>query len=353
MSRISKFITGTALALSLGLGGTLARADDAELTAFDWSGFQLPDLMAPYVAKNGAMPTYSIFADDDEAFQKLSSGFKADVAHPCSQMIQKYRDAGLIEPWDTAKIPNFKEIDPRFLNSKIFKDDTGVWYIPTDYAYTAIAYNTKDVPAEDVASLDVFTNPKYAGRISLPDNADDVWALALLATGVKDWTNVSDEQFKAAADWLRKVHPNVVAYWADPSQLSQLMASGEVQVAWSWNDTIALLRAENFPVGFQRQAKEGASSWFCGWVNLKNGPGKEDKAYDFINAWLDHGAAKALLTNVGYASTNTEGMKTIDPADLKAADVDPIDTTLLAQTPIDPAERDKMVKEFENIKAGF
>ena len=111
--------------------------------------------------------------------------------------------------------------------------------------------------------------------------------------------------------------------------------------------------AEDFPVGFQRQAKEGASSWFCGWVNLKDGPGKEEKAYDFINAWLDHGAAQPLLDHVGYASTNTVSMQSIDLAALKAADVDPITSTMLAQTPIDPALRDRMVKEFEDIKAGF
>ncbi len=342
-------LAGVALALSL---ATAARAGDPDLTVFDWSGFEQQALIEPYVAKYGMMPTYSIFGDDDEAFQKLTSGFKADVAHPCSQMIQKYRDAGIIEPWDVSRIPHFNEIDPRFLNSKVFKDDTGVWYIPTDYAYTAIAYNTKEVPAADVASLQVFTNPKYAGRISLPDNADDVWALALLATGVSDWTNVNDAQFKAAADWLRKVNPNVKAYWSDPSQLSQMITTGDVLVAWSWNDTIALLRKDNFPIGFQRQAKEGASSWFCGWVNIKNGPGKEDKAYDFINAWLDHGSAKGLLDNFGYAATETVSMAAIDPKELKAHDVDPITTTLLPQTPLDQALRDRMVNEFEKIKAG-
>ncbi|MBC7736707.1 MAG: extracellular solute-binding protein, partial [Candidatus Saccharibacteria bacterium] len=299
------------------------------------------------------LPTFVSFADDDEAFQKLTSGFKADVAHPCSQMIQKYRDAGIIEPWDVSRIPNYKEIDPRFTNSRIFADDTGVWFIPTDYAYTAVAYNTTDVPVEDIGSLDVFLNPKYAGRISLPDNTDDVWALALLATGVTDWTTVTDAQFTAAADWLRKVNPNVKAYWSDPSQLSQMMASGEVQIAWSWNDAIALLRSQGFPVGFQRQAKEGASSFICGMINLKDGPGSEDKAYDFINAWLDHGSAKGLLENIGYAATGTKALASIDAALLKAADVDPISTTLLAQTPIDPAMRDRMVAEFEQIKSGF
>ena len=32
-----------------------------------------------------------------------------------------------------------------------------------------------------------------------------LWALALLATGVTDWTDVSEDQFQAAAAWLRKV----------------------------------------------------------------------------------------------------------------------------------------------------
>lgn len=350
MSNKTLLLASAAIALAF---TSAARAADPELTVFDWSGFEDQSLIEPYVAKHGDLPTYALFGDDDEAFQKLTSGFQADVAHPCSQMIQKYRDAGVIEPWDVSKIPNFSKIDPRFLNSTIFQDDAGVWFIPTDYAYTALAYNTNEVPAEDVASLQVFKDPKYAGRVSLPDNADDVWALALLATGVTDWTNVTDDQFQAAADWLREVNANVKAYWADPSQLSQLMASGEILIAWSWNDSIALLREQEFPVGFQRQAAEGASSWFCGYINMKDAPGSEDKAYDFINAWLDDGSARGLVDNFGYATTQTAGMALISAEDLAAASVDPVDTTLLAQTPIDPALRDRMVNEFEAIKSGF
>jgi spermidine/putrescine transport system substrate-binding protein len=305
------------------------------------------------VAKHGAMPTYAFYGDDDEAFQKVASGFKADVAHPCSQMVSRYRDAGLIEPWDVSRIPEFANIAPRFLDSSIFRDDTGVWYIPTDSAYTAIAYDTNQVPAEDVATLQVFLDPKYAGRISLPDNTDDVFALALLATGVSDWTNITEEQFQAASAWLRQAHANVRAYWADPSELSQLMGTGEVIVAWSWNDSIALMRNEGFPVGFQRQAREGASSWFCGYVNFKDAPGSEDKAYDFINAWLENGSAQGLLDNFGYAHSNEAAMKAISMEALVAADVNPIDTTLLSQVPIAPEMRDRMLQEFEQIKAGF
>lgn len=345
-----RYLTSTAIALAI---AAPAFAADAELTVFDWAGFEEPSIFQAYIDKNGDSPTFAFYGDDDEAFQKLSSGFKADVAHPCSQMVSKYRDAGLIEPWDTSKIPNFDKIDPKFLDSPIYKDDQGVWYIPTDWGATAVAYNTETVPAEDVASLQVFADPKYQGRVSLPDSSDDVWALAYLATGKTDWTEVSDEEFAKAAEWLRSVHPNVAAYWADPSEQAQLMASGAVDIAWSWNDGVVYLQEDDYPVGFQRAPTEGSSTFFCGMVNLKDGPGNEDKAYDFINAWLEPSAGKALLDTIGYGHTSTEAMETIKDEQAVKDGLSPVDAPILAQTPNDPALREKQLAEFEKIKAGF
>ncbi|MGR3410405.1 MAG: ABC transporter substrate-binding protein [Paracoccus sp. (in: a-proteobacteria)] len=330
-----------------------AYAADPELTVFDWAGFEEPSIYQGYMDKHGDSPTYAFYGDDDEAFQKVASGFRADVIHPCSQMVGKYRDAGLIEPWDTSRIPNFDKIDERFLDSEVFRDDQGVWFIPTDWGATAIAYNTETVPEEYVASLDVFVNPKYQGRTSLPDSSDDVWALAYLATGTTDWTDVTDEQFQAAADWLRQAHQNVAAYWADPSEQAQLMASGAVDVAWSWNDGVVYLQADNYPVGFQREAEEGSSTFFCGYVNVKDGPGSEDKVYDFINAWLEPSAGKALLDTIGYGHTSTEAMATIADEPAVAEGLSEIDVPVLAQTPNDPEQRQRQLAEFEKIKAGF
>mgnify|MGYP001402777270 CR=1 FL=1 len=351
MSRRSLALLGAASLLSLSVA---AQAADPDLTVLDWAGWEIDGILTDYKAKHGMHPTYAFFADDDEAFQRMVSGFRADVVQPCVASLPRYREAGLIEPWDTSRITEFANIEPRMLDNPFVTDAEGVWFIPTNYAYTAIAYNAETVPAEDVASVQVFANEKYAGRMALPDSTDDVWALAFMATGVTSWDNVTDEQFTAAADWLRKVHPNVRAYWSDPGELAQLMASGEVQVAWSWNDTTAILRDEGFPIGFNRTAAEGASTWFCGAVNIKDGPGSEDKAYDFINSVLAPTSAQAILDAVGYSSSNSAAMATIPMETMQAAFIDPItESPLFVQSPPTTELRDRMIEEFELIKSGF
>ncbi|NHF71637.1 ABC transporter substrate-binding protein [Paracoccus xiamenensis] len=344
------FLRSTAI---LAVLASPAFAADSELTVFDWAGFEEPSIFQGYVDKHGDSPTYAFYGDDDEAFQKVASGFKADVVHPCSQMVSKYRDAGLIEPWDISKIPAYADLDPALNDSAVFHDDGGVWFIPTDWGATAVAYNTEKVPAEDLASLNIFVDPDYQGRTSLPDSSDDVWALAYLATGVTDWTEVTDEQFTAAADWLRQAHQNVAAYWADPQDQAQLMASGQVDVAWSWNDGVVYLQEDDYPVGFQRAPTEGSSTFICGFVNMKDGPGSEEKAYDFINAWLEPRAAKGLLDTIGYGHSTKAGMETIKDEQAVKDGLGSVDAPILAQTPNDPQLREKQLAEFEKIKAGF
>ncbi|WP_274610749.1 hypothetical protein [Rhodovulum imhoffii] len=37
---------------------------------------------------------------------------------------------------------------------------------------------------------------------------------------------------------------------------------------------------QDYPIGFQRETTEGSSLWLCGFANLAEGKGSEDKAYD-------------------------------------------------------------------------
>lgn len=345
-----KFTTLLGAVSIAALGSSLA-AQDAELLVFDYSGFEVPEHHAAYIAKHGQSPSFAFFGDEDEAFQKIRSGFQADVAHICAGSVTKWQDSGLLEAWDTAKIQYYADLDANLKGQEIGAGQT--YFVPTDFGSTAIAYNPDEVSADDLATLQVFKNPKYAGRMSLPDNVDDAYALAYLATGVTNWTEATDEQFEAASAWLREIHPNLRTYWTDAGELAQLMASGEILVSWAWNETYPTMVEEDRPIAFQREATEGSSLWLCGYVNLANSPGNADKAYDYLNAFLAPDNVMPLLEN-GYGSANATALNDqVGVEDLAAAGLEPITAPVLAQLPMSNASRERQVETFELIKAGF
>jgi spermidine/putrescine transport system substrate-binding protein len=338
-------------AVSVAALGTTAFAQDTDLLVFDYSGFEEEPHHAAYIAQYGAVPAFAFFGDEDEAFQKIRAGFQADVAHICAGSVTKWTESGIIEPWDTSKLTYFGDLDSNLLGNDIANGKT--YFIPTDFGSTAIAYNPEEVTPEEVASLDVFLNPKFAGRMTLPDNVDDSYALAYLATGVDDWSNATDAQFDAASDWLRQAHGNLRTYWTDAAELAQLMSTGEILVSWAWNETYPTMVEEGRPIGFQREATEGSSLWLCGYVNLKDGPGVESKAYDYLNSFLAPDNVIPLL-NSGYGSANKTALNDlVGPEDLVAAGLEPVSAPLLAQQPMSNAARERQVETFELIKAGF
>ena len=330
--------------------GAAIAADDG-LIVFDWSGYEDEGFFQKYIAKHGDSPTYSFFGEEEEAFQKLRAGFRADVSHPCSQSVSKWLEAGLLEPLDTSRIDLWDDVNTEM--KEAFKFDGAYYLLPMDWGTTALTYRTDMVDAATMDSLAVFLDPAYAGRIALPDNVDDIYALGYLATGITDWTKATDADFEAASAWLRQAHQNVRAYWADGAELAQLMGSGEVVVSWAWSETPATMAAEGLPVEANRSTKEGSSSWFCGYVNLANGPNPEDKMYDFFNAWMDPGSADYIVSEWGYGHGNQTAMEAIVSDALADAGLGPVAVPVLAQVPMNQALREKMIAEFEKIKAGF
>lgn len=345
MSLSTRLLSASALAF-------VASTAQADLLIFDYSGFENPEFHPAYIAEHGASPEFAFFGDEDEAFQKIVSGFKVDVSHVCAGSVTKWRESGILEAWDTSKIDAFADLDKNLIGQNV-AEGAEAYFIPTDFGSTAIAYNTDQVPAEDVASLDVFLNPKYAGRVTIPDNVDDAFALAYLATGVTDWSaGVTDAQFDAASDWLRQAHQNLRTYWVDPGELAQLLGSGEVLVSWAWNETLPTMVEQDFPIGFEREAAEGSSLWLCGYVNLADAPGDEQLAYDYLNAMLAPEATVGLL-DAGFGQANAVAMAAQGEGALVASGLGEISAPVLAQLPMTIELREKHNETFERIKAGF
>src|SRR5262249_27018753 len=75
-----------------------------DLLVFDFTGYDVPNLHQGYIKKYGASPSFTLYGDGDEALQKLQAGFRADLVHPGSFDVGRFRDAGLLQPWDTTRL---------------------------------------------------------------------------------------------------------------------------------------------------------------------------------------------------------------------------------------------------------
>lgn len=340
------------------LAPSAAMAEDPDLIVFDWSGYEDPSFHPAYVEKHGDSPTFAFFGDEEEAFQKLRSGFKADVAHPCSQSVVKWREAGLLKPLDPSRITAWNDVLPgiKAMKDLMTTEDGKAWLVPFEWGNTAMVYRTDKVDKATIASLKAFADPQFEGRISIGDSVDDAYALASLAIGVKDWSTLTDEQFAAASDFLRQVHKNVRLYWTDGTELAQAISGDEVDLAWAWNETVTTLQADGIAIDFNRDAQEGLSTWVCGYTLLADAPGNEDKAYDFLNATMEERVSSYIVTEWGYAHSNAKGMAAIDKETLDASgygDVESFVDKTLFQSPVPAELKQKMIAEFEKIKAGY
>ena len=329
-----------------------AHAADPELIVFDWGGYDDPNFFGDYVTKHGDVPSYSFFSDEEEAFQKMRAGFKADLGHPCSQSVIKWREAGLLAPIDTSRLKNWPKVMEQFKSVEGFNVNGEQWVVPTDWGATALTYHPDYVKGADRNTLMSFIDPKFKDKVSIVDNVDDAYALGFLAVGVSDWNKATEEDFKKASAFLRKAHENVRTYWQDGAEARALMKSGEVVLSWSWNEVAVLLQGEGVPVVMNQDAIEGQSTWMCGYVLLKDAQGSKDKAYDFIDAWLAEESGAFLVNDWGYGHSNADVMrKHGEAAGFKSLAAYSKNT--LWQSPVDSVLRERMIAEFELIKAGF
>ena len=114
-------------------------AGSAPPTLFQWQDYVDPHFTAAYEAAYHEKPATSIFADEDEALAKMRAGFKPDVVGPCLYSLPRWKDSGLIQPIDTAKLKNWNKIAPALRNLPEIQAGPGkVWFVPHYWGNTSL-----------------------------------------------------------------------------------------------------------------------------------------------------------------------------------------------------------------------
>ena len=326
----------------------------APLTVFDWPGYDIPELFQPYVEKYGAPPDIPLYGDDEEAYLKIKAGFEVDLVHPTSYAIGRYRDQDMLKPIDTTRLSNWPDVIPKVANVKGMKTGQHRWIVPCGWGHNSVIYR-HDVVEPKEQSWNLLWDERYKGRIANAVEMDGAVIPAAMVLGFPDPYAMDDTQLAECKAFLEQQRSLLRFYWTDPSQLEQAIATGEVVIAYAWAASASTLKKQGVPITYM-QPKEGRVVWIDGFIMMRNGPGEEQRAYDFIDAWLSPETGRYMLAEYGYGHSNRKAFDLVSKERLEEIGLTSVDEVIangVFLREMGPALREKYVRMYEEVRAGF
>ena len=354
--QLNKLLAGVGLA-AVTVPFASGRASAAgEVNVFTWAGYDIPDIMQPYVQEHGGPPAFSLFGEEEEALQKMRAGFRPDLAHPCSANVGRWRDSGLFSPIDTGRLENYADVWEKLKQIEIAQHGGETWFVPFDWGNSSVLYRTDLVDESYIEeeSWSILFDKDYANRLAVYDAVDGAVIVAALVAGVENPFDPTDEEIERVRELLREQRDVLRFYWTDQSAVEQGLASGELVAAYAWNSSVVTLKEQGLPVKYMNP-KEGILTWVCGLMMLEDGPGDEQARYDVIDAMLAPESGAWLIDNYGYGHANSKSFDMVSPGRLDELGLSTPEA-LFEQgvffQPITPEQREKYIDMFEEVKAG-
>jgi spermidine/putrescine transport system substrate-binding protein len=290
-----------------------SQADD-QASYLTWAGYDISELQPHYKEKYHAEPNWAVFSNPADAFEKLRGGSVADVIHPCSESVPRWREAGVIQPIDVTRLTNWPSVHPvlRHLPASLIEGRN--YFVPWEWGIISISYRTDlvELPGGE-ESWAILWDERNKGKVSILDSASDSWWCAAIYAGLS-LDKIDDAVPAKVHDLLMKLKPNVRLFTSDPTTVERGLASGEIVAAVTWAETARVLQSQRLPVRFAKP-KEGALNWTCGLVLNSKAPHIE-KAHDLIDGMLARDVGAYCIRNFGYGHSNLESFAQVDNADL-------------------------------------
>ena len=283
-------------------------AEEKKLNVYNWDTYIGENTLADFTAATGIEVKLDLYADNDELFAKLKGGNPGyDVIVPTNDYVERMMKADMLIPLDHAKLPNFKNIDPRFQDAPF---DPGRKYsIPYMWGTVGIGYRKSAVNGTPDSWKVVLDSDEYAGSIALLGDQQNVLGAGLKYLGFS-WNSTNPDELKQVEDLLIKQKKNIKVFAPDNGQ--DLLASGEVKICQEWNGDIKQVMVEDDDLNYI-VPKEGSLVWQDTLAIPKGAPHPEN-ALAFINYVLDAEAGKGIVETIQYATAN-KAAKELMPAD--------------------------------------
>jgi len=285
---------------------------DPDLMVFTWSGYDIPEFAGSYIEKWGKMPSFALWGEEEEGFQKMRAGFRPDIAAPCTYSLRRWWDAGLIADLDVSRLEHWDEIFPSLKTVEGAQQEGQQIFLPIDWGNSSVLFRPDLAPEysglENNSWLILF-DEKYAGRLGIYDSVDGVFGVVGAVIGAENPFDMTDEELAEATELLRKQREVLRWYWTDITAVEQGLATGELVASYAWNSSVLELKNQGVEI----------ENYGYGHCNMK--------AFEMV--------PQETLENLGIS----------DPVAFME------NSRYFSEIP--PATREKYIALFDEIKAGF
>lgn len=300
----------TAAALAIGAASAPAVAADQAAAPGKISGsitvtvaggtygnFIKQKVMKPFTAETGV----TINAVDGLTMQNLAT-LRATKNNPSLDVMSfdppgayPAADEGLLLKLDPAKLPNMTKMYPW----GVAKNGYLVGVLASNQC---LAYNTQYIKTPPTSWEDM-ANPAYKGHVALPDiSTSHGVMLLLIESKIATGSDLYDGD--KAFGRLEALKPNVLTYWTNHDQLSQLMNSGQVWLAPWTADRAATQNNNGAPIDCVLP-KEGAI-FFASFSGIAKNSRNPDAAYAYLNTQISAKSQAEAANEIFLGPTNSE-----------------------------------------------
>ena len=278
---------------------SLAMAQNRQVNVYNWDTYIGETTLDDFGAATGIEVRYDLFADNAELFARFREGNPGyDVICPTNDFAERMILAGMLQPLDHSRIPNFANVDPNFQDAAF--DPGRAYTMPYFWGTIGIGYRTSRTMSAPESWGYVFDESEpYAGRISWLSEPSTVIQMALKRLGYS--LNETDPaRIEEAVQLLIASKDNVRSIAGDNGQ--DLLLSGEVNLAMEWNGDILQVMEEDDDLSFANP-REGGLIWQDVWAVPNDAP-HVDEAHAFIDFILEAEVHAAIADFIYYALPN-------------------------------------------------
>jgi len=188
-----KHMLAPLLAVGLLSSTIQVQAEQRTLRVYNWFDYITPQTLTDFQKDSQVKLIYDIFDTNEALEAKLLTGNSGyDVVVPSNVFLAKQIEAGVFQPLDRSKLPNWQHLDPALMKLIEANDPGNKYAVPYMYGTVLIGFNPAKVKA------------------ALGDNAPvDSWDLIFKEENLGDWT-AWKQALVAACERIARYAPDVL-----------------------------------------------------------------------------------------------------------------------------------------------